>query len=152
MTQHTCTHIHPHLFVWDQLNLMSCLVHALPGSHNGDDVRLCIWSRNRDLGSRLQFNTLQLLTLATYHVAMMLLGDLQIYMGLHNKKIIIAPLPALYSVNCPACNQNYRGHSSKKLLLTRLRRGNRGRYPHKLVPMQSWQLRAFSIISPKLKK
>ena len=70
------------LFIRNSLQLMASLVHTFPGSHNLDDVGALVRRGQVYLCSSLQLNRFQLLAFPSDDVAMVVLGDLQFYVGL----------------------------------------------------------------------
>ena len=65
---------------------MLSLVNSLFGADDLDDVRGIIMARNGDLGSRGQLNVFELLSFFANHKPVVLLGNLQVNMGLWMKR------------------------------------------------------------------
>ena len=65
---------------------MSCLVHAFLRSGDLDDIRGVVRTGNADLGGRLHLDAFQLDSLFAQNVLVVLLGDLEVDVGLGTRR------------------------------------------------------------------
>ena len=72
-----------HLFVRNQLDLVSCTINSLAGPRYSYVQRRVVGSRYCDLSSRCQFQLIQLLALLSQHEPVMLLGNTNHRLGLN---------------------------------------------------------------------